>query len=79
MKDSCPGNQVMQDGKCPVFQCINHTSCNCNGHCSSDGSACVCDVGFDGIDCSIDLIGDESYTRGLASAGAKGASASIKM
>ena len=51
----------MQDGKCPVFQCINHTSCNCNGNCSSDGSACVCDVGFDGIDCSIDLIGDKSY------------------
>ena len=66
MKDNCPGNQVMQDGKCPVFQCTNHTSCNCNGNCTNDGSACICNVGFDGIDCSIDLIGNESYTMWIS-------------
>ena len=50
----------MQDGLCPDFKCINPSSCGGNGNCNSDGTACVCQAGFSGADCSIDLKGDKS-------------------
>lgn len=51
----------MQDGICPDFNCINHSSCGGNGKCNSDGATCDCQAGFSGVDCSIDLNGDKSF------------------
>ena len=48
----------MQDGKCKDFECIDDSSCNCNGKCNGDGTACDCDIGFSGFDCAIDLKGE---------------------
>ena len=56
-RSSCLGGKKLQDGKCPDFQCIDHSSCNGNGNCSSDQKFCKCDVGFSGTDCSINLKG----------------------
>ena len=59
-RSNCHGNEDLQDGICKEFKCIDHTSCNCNGKCTSDGTACDCDDGFTGFDCAIDLKGKKS-------------------
>ena len=61
-RGNCHGDKNLEEGKCSDFKCINDTSCNYHGHCTSDGKACDCAVGFDGIDCSIDLTGEQSYS-----------------
>ena len=60
-RDNCTGGKDLQDGECPDFKCINHSSCKGNGNCNGDGTACVCQAGFSGADCSIDLQGDILY------------------
>ena len=57
-RDNCHGDEDLQDGKCTVFECIDDSSCNYHGNYNGDGKACDCAVGFDGIDCSIDLTGE---------------------
>ena len=59
-RDNCYGGKDLQDGLCPDFNCINHSSCSGNGNCNGDGTACVCQAGFSGADCSIDLNGEKS-------------------
>ena len=56
--EQCPGGSALQDGKCPNFQCINGAaSCNNRGQCNNDNTACDCNAGSEGVDCSIILEG----------------------
>ena len=59
--NTCLGDIGLQDGLCPDFKCINHSSCNGNGNCNSDQTSCECNAGFSGYDCSIDLAGEKSW------------------
>ena len=59
--NTCLGNVGLQDGLCPDFKCIGPSSCNNRGNCSSYKKTCVCDEGYSGFDCSIDLDGEKSY------------------
>ena len=58
-RESCLGDEGLKDGICPEFICINHESCSCKGKCTADNKACVCNEGFSGFDCSIDLEGEK--------------------
>ena len=58
-RNNCTGGKDLLDGECPDFKCINHSSCNGYGNCNGDGTACVCQAGFSGADCSINLKGDK--------------------
>ena len=58
---SCPGGVPLFDGACPDFECHGPLSCNNNGNCNSDGTACECKAGFSGPDCSFNLEGENIY------------------
>ena len=60
-KENCPGDVPMKDGKCPEFECNGPSSCNNNGNCNFDDTACDCSAGFIGPDCSVNLEGEKSY------------------
>ena len=56
--NNCPGGSKLKDGKCEDFVCSVNSSCNNHGHCNPEKTACICDVGFSGSNCSFDLEGD---------------------
>ena len=58
MTEKCAGDSMLVDGKCTDFTCLDSSSCNYKGECSSDNKACVCEEYYDGIDCSIFLEGE---------------------
>ena len=59
--DNCLGDVGLQNGICPDFKCNGPSSCNNRGNCSSFKTACDCDAGYSGFDCSIDLESEKSY------------------
>ena len=59
--DNCLGDIGLQDGTCPDFKCIGPSSCNNRGSCTNHETACDCDEGFSGYDCSVDLDGETIY------------------
>ena len=61
-KSNCPGDVPLQNGICPEFVCLDRSSCDNHGNCSSDGTTCDCDEGFSGTDCSFDLDGEKYVT-----------------
>ena len=58
-KENCPGNLPPKHGKCPEFECYGPLSCSNNGDCNGDNTACDCNVGFTGLDCSFNLEGEK--------------------
>ena len=60
-RENCHGDEDLQDGQCPDFKCVDQSSCSGNGNCNGDNTSCICNAGFTGSDCFIDLNGEKSY------------------
>ena len=58
--ENCLGDVGIKNGICPEFECIGPSSCRNRGKCNTKKSACECDAGFSGFDCSVDLESEKS-------------------
>ena len=58
--ENCLGDVGIKNGICPEFECIGPSSCGNRGKCNTKKSACECDAGFSGFDCSVDLESEKS-------------------
>ena len=58
--ENCLGDVGIKNGICPEFECIGPSSCGNRGKCNTKKSACECDPGFSGFDCSVDLESEKS-------------------
>ena len=46
-----PGSVVVQVDSAPVATCMQHRNCTGHGQCNYNTGRCVCDAGWDGLDC----------------------------